>query len=306
MKKLFNIFIGEVKNMYLRIFLLIMLTSLPINSFANPGVYEDCYYETGDRISISVFGQVSKDIESGIFSYSYTVKSNPQSEQDVWKFRIILPEKGIIINATAPLGWGGPGWSGKTTKYSHLREIKPPYRIGWTTPEGKDIKPLETVSGFMFQTSFGLPGIVDYYAEGDAPLPRCPEGMAVDFIPGYHDLTPYGPGIVGKTIGTTTPPADFKPIEFLDNIISMKHEAFSLGWIKNKGIEQSLDAKLDNAKKKLEQGNNSAAKNILNAFINEVEAQGCATYENCPSGKHLTPEAYALLKYNVQYLIEKL
>ena len=86
----------------------------------------------------------------------------------------------------------------------------------------------------------------------------------------------------------------------------MKHEAFSLGWIKNKGIENSLDVKLDNAKKKLEQGNNIATKNILNAFINEVEAQGCAVYENCPSGKHLTPEAYGLLKYNVQYLLNKL
>ena len=158
----------------------------------------------------------------------------------------------------------------------------------------------------MFQTSFGLPGIADYYAVGDASLPRCPEGMAVDFIPGYHDLTLYGPGIVGKTIGSTPPPADFKPIEFLDYIISMKHEAFSLGWVKNKGIENSLDVKLNNAKKKIEQGNIIAAKNILNAFINEVEAQGCETYQNCPEGKHLTPEAYALLKYNVQYLIGKL
>ena len=77
----------------------------------------------------------------------------------------------------------------------------------------------------------------------------------------------------------------------------MKHEAFKLGWITNQGIEQSLDAKLDNAKKKIEQGNKNAAKNILGAFINEVEAQ---------RDKYLTSEAYGLLKYNVQYLIGKL
>ena len=77
----------------------------------------------------------------------------------------------------------------------------------------------------------------------------------------------------------------------------MKHEAFSLGWITNQGIEQSLDAKLENAKKKIEQGNKNAAKNILGAFINEVEAQ---------RDKHLTSEAYGLLKYNVEYLIGKL
>lgn len=110
----------------------------------------------------------------------------------------------------------------------------------------------------------------------------------------------------GKTIGPTAPPSDFKPLDFLNYIIDLKHQSTSLGWITNKGIENSLDVKLDNAKKKLEQGNIVAAKNILNAFLNEVEAQGCATYENCPSGKHLTPEAYALLKYNVEYLINKL
>lgn len=110
----------------------------------------------------------------------------------------------------------------------------------------------------------------------------------------------------GKTIGPTAPPADFKPVEFLNYIINLKHQASSLGWITNKGIENSLDVKLDNAKAKLNQGNTIAAKNILEAFINEVEAQGCESYEKCPSGKHLTSEAYALMKYNVQYLINKL
>ncbi|MBI4823076.1 MAG: hypothetical protein HY805_02445 [Nitrospirae bacterium] len=109
-----------------------------------------------------------------------------------------------------------------------------------------------------------------------------------------------------KAISPKAPPADFKPLDFLNYIISLKHEASSLGWITNKGIEMSLDAKLEAAKKKLEQGQNGTAKNILNALINEIEAQGCETYDNCPSGKHLLPEAYALLKYNVLYLIERL
>lgn len=86
----------------------------------------------------------------------------------------------------------------------------------------------------------------------------------------------------------------------------MKHEAFDLGWIKNKGILQSLDAKIESAKRALERGQTKTAMNKLNAFINEVEAQGCASYEDCPPGKHLTSEAYGLLKYNAQYLIDHL
>lgn len=100
-----------------------------------------------------------------------------------------------------------------------------------------------------------------------------------------------------KTLGPTAPPADFKPVSFIDYIIFMKHEAFTLGWITNQGIEQSLDAKLENAKMEIAQGNTNTAKNILAAFISEVEAQ---------KDKHLTSEAYGLLKYNAQYLIEKL
>lgn len=47
----------------------------------------------------------------------------------------------------------------------------------------------------------------------------------------------------------------------------------------------------------LTRGNTTAAKNQLNAFINEVNAQ---------AGKALTPDAVALLKFDAQYLISKL
>ncbi len=312
-------------------FIIIFLTILfllPINSFAGTGYYEDCYYETGDRISVSVSGRVLKEEDKGVFLYSYSVKSNPQSEQDVWYFRIILPQKGIIINATAPDGWGGPGWSGKPTKYGHLRqsELPPPYGIGWTAPRGRNMKPSEIVSGFAFRTSFGLPGMVDYYAEGDAPLPRCPEGGAVNFIPGYDDLTPYGPGIVGKTLGPTAPPADFKPIDFLNYIISLKQEAYNLGWIvqgrdddkdkyedEEKGIMKSLDKKLEKAKAELIKGDTKEAIEKLKSFIHEVAGlykEGKEKEEKHEKEKeghsHITSEAYALLKYNAVYLIERL
>lgn len=292
--------------MKLKIILVILLVLLPINVWAGSGNYKGCYYQTGDKVSLTVTGQVFKNAGDGMYSYGYTMYSRSQSEQNVWVFDIILPEKGIIKDADAPTNEWGIGWSGKQTEYAEKLELKPPYSIGWTTPEGKDIKPSETASGFIFRTSYGLPGVIDYYAEGNVPLPRCEEELEEDIIPGYHDLTPYGPGVVGKTIGPTAPPADFKPLDFLNSIINMKHEAYKLGWIKNEGILKSLDAKLENAKKDIEKGNTRSAKNTLKAFINEVEAQGCESYENCPAGKHLTSEAYGLLKYNAQYLIDHL
>lgn len=173
----------------------------------------------------------------------------------------------------------------------------------------------QTVRGLSFKSK-GLPTILNVAFTGVERAVYSPPGdydtdeVEESFERVYNKLKEQYPEkfeyVIKKTIGPTAPPADFKPIEFLNYVIDLKHQAASLGWITNQGVENSLDAKLDNAKKKIEQGNTTAAKNILNAFINEVEAQGCAVYENCPSGKHLTPEAYALLKYNVQYLIGKL
>ena len=47
----------------------------------------------------------------------------------------------------------------------------------------------------------------------------------------------------------------------------------------------------------LARGQSRTAANVLNALINEVDAQ---------AGKQISPEAAALLKINVQYLINKI
>jgi hypothetical protein len=101
----------------------------------------------------------------------------------------------------------------------------------------------------------------------------------------------------GYTIGPIAPPINFSPSIWLDTLISYKHQALNLGWITNQGIANSLDSKLGSAKSKLAAGDTTGAKNMLNAFVNEVEAQ---------NGKHLSGEAYALLKFNAEYLIQRL
>jgi hypothetical protein len=64
-------------------------------------------------------------------------------------------------------------------------------------------------------------------------------------------------------------------------------------------------AKLTNAKRKLESGDTKVTKNMLKAFLNEVEATSCKEFE-CPGNKPLTSEAYALLFFNGQFLWERL
>jgi hypothetical protein len=166
----------------------------------------------------------------------------------------------------------------------------------------KAAKPGERLSGLVM-ASKGLPGVRRFVAR--------PLYDPNDYYPSVDDVSEEEAQRIvaqvdsdrvrivfsGYTIGPATPPADFKRLAFCDTLISYKHQAFKLGWITNKGILNSLDQKLDNGRKQLERGNNKSAKNILQAFINEVEAQ---------KDKHLSSEAYALLKFNAEYLISKL
>ena len=68
-------------------------------------------------------------------------------------------------------------------------------------------------------------------------------------------------------------------------------------WIPNPGTCRSLESKLENAGRQLRRGNMTTAANTLRAFLNEVEAL---------KEKQLSSEAYALLRFNGEYLLERL
>jgi len=70
-------------------------------------------------------------------------------------------------------------------------------------------------------------------------------------------------------------------------------------------VQQSLLAKLINAKRKLEAGQTTVAKNMLDAFLHEVLGVSCLEF-TCPGNKPLTSEAFALLFFNGQFLVERL
>ena len=64
-----------------------------------------------------------------------------------------------------------------------------------------------------------------------------------------------------------------------------------IGWIDNDGIMNSLLKKVEAIEASIAKGNKTAAKNQLNAFINEVRAQSCESESefvfDCTSGKHI-------------------
>ena len=219
---------------------------------------------------------IELDSKSKIYNYTYSLKNGSKSTGCIGSFEIdiVKPAEGIelskeglvnyisVMNApktdspamvpvtfpTVPTVNTHPIWDGDVSVYgtAYWGSFKYIYEIA----------PGESLSGFVM-TSYGLPAIRDlkikpeYIAEDDDVL-----NMGVSEKEYLNNVAKYLKAFYesiswkGKTIGPTAPPANLNFATFLDYIIDLKHQAVSLGWIKNEGAVTSLDAKLDNAKRR--------------------------------------------------------
>ncbi|MBI5464076.1 MAG: hypothetical protein HY966_03870, partial [Ignavibacteriales bacterium] len=78
----------------------------------------------------------------------------------------------------------------------------------------------------------------------------------------------------------------------------------------NDGIAAKLDKRLDKARAALVKGDSSKAREELREFVKKVEELYKETQEHEKARKNdkvtFTSEAYALLKFNAEYLIDRL
>lgn len=219
-----------------------------------------------------------------------------------------------IIRTVAPVGMESPpNWicGVGTSKKAYWGARDYPYHI----------LPGQSLSG-MILTSYGLPGIRDMTVMPlikNSIYPNI-EKYAVDMdelrkvmMQDRERLS-----FKGITVGPTFPPENFKPLEFLDYLVSLKKQAYYQGWIieknekikgreendKETGIMNSLDKKLEHIRAELMRGDTRGAMNGLKSFMNEVSALYKEGKEIDES--HITSEAFALLYYNAGYLVEQL
>ncbi len=306
-------------------------------------------FQTRDKIDLKV--RVNLTVSNGMFNYSYSLMNGVASEQSVYVFDLHLPYGVSVRDLNAPGSW-------KKVFFSKVPEI-----VRWhATVDRKSrhfkdlLGPGLAQSGFSFKSN-SLPGILIYYSEGWAPPPVFEEGEATDSIPGYTDLTPYGPGVIGRTIGPVVAPDASGMKVLFDTLVSYKHQSVTLGWLRddktrkrdcdemmkgrdwyrkgefgkfrswepdeswdfdhdwNNGIVGVLDKRLDKAKLALGRRDSVHARRDLQIFVMEVEmlnnlskkSEGRDQKREVRNQKPImTSEAYALLKYNAEYLIDRL
>jgi hypothetical protein len=271
--------------------------------------------------AIKIVATVTASSTPGVFNYSYETANPAASTASVWKINVDISKPPGTIDLSSAGLVDGPGFlqeisdtvaSDPTAVVVVPVALQAPVHwrvaisidgtVAWFSATANFfIQPGGSSAGYVI-SSQGLPAIRSFIArpfvDVDTLSVTPPTGQG-DVQRYLNEVTAIEDSVSAKgvTVAPTAPPATFQPVQFLQTIEGYKEQALKQGWINNAGVANSLDVKLNAALAALQMEDSATAKNVLNALLNEVEAQ---------SNKHLSPEAVALLQFNTRYLISKL
>jgi len=233
-----------------------------------------------NKIDVEIKASVIR-IDS-VFRYNYMITNNPNSIQEINGIYFKKLIKSINVE-NYPYGWeyyeffdllAFQDFNSPTIKYKNYH-----IRIG------------ESDSSIKL-SSFGLPSIVSLYAQGYNQEPLDSTLTMDDY---YNNI------LINSfnrfTLGPKEIDSPFVPINFIDTLITYSTKSSELGWITNQSTANKYDSLFTLAKTQLQQNNNNAARTTLQTVLQEVDID---------STDNLTSEAYALIKYNTEYLLSKL
>jgi len=233
-------------------------------------------YPAENQIALQVSASVGAD--GSMRKYQYNIQSLISSIQKVWEFSIFnVPS---YDSSKTPVGWDVDA------------SVIPSQRLTWASSDSSyDIPPGNARSGLAI-VSRGLPCIRDYYARGYIDVPSVsiePDSIVGGRFPenAYH----------GITIGPGNPPHPFRALVFIDTIKAFVNQARSLSWIADQPTSDKYTNYLNTVRSQLQSANLSAAGATLLSIISSTSSD---------STIHISSEAYALIRFNTQYLLTQI
>lgn len=161
-----------------------------------------------NKVKVQVQAAVSLDPATGLYTYHYTVTSDPSSEQDVKVFALDFSPP--ISAVTSPQGWSKSFFDDQDTidwwaQSGPLPPNEPD--TGQIPPPLFPVKPGSSLGGFSFKSPHP-PGRVTFYVTGFAPLPAAPSEAEAESL---MELCPEVSGTFFDLAvrGTTQGPATF-------------------------------------------------------------------------------------------------
>ena len=256
------------------------------------GVYDTLVtvvWEPATKIHPALGFQMQR-LREDTFKYEYSVTNNSSSEQRLVEFG--LEGTGGGVDSTRN------GWSihfvKKINVNAGIASSEDAGRFYWAG--GKGLGRGVTTSGFKILSN-DLPGITNAFFTGNAPLISLPdEGPSFELQRRIAELNEYP---LNRVLMRTVAPLSI-PVEALaviDSLLSYISQSKLLGWIADDATASRYLVSLNTARLRLEQDEIAGVRAALLQVLENADTDSSTT---------LSSEAYALLRYNTEYLLSQL
>lgn len=243
-------------------------------------------YEPATKLDAVIAATVDYDARQNVYRYTYAVTNLPTSKQTLQTF--YLEARAPIHDVSAP---DATWYSVALTDY--LRE-QFKVRGGWTwsqTMHGRvGLLPAQEASGFTY-LSAGLPTVVKCYVRHRGFLKGVGEELPEELHAAIDRVGWKIPQ--GVTVGPVAVPQPFHPATFARKILEMLEVSVQQGWVESSAVAAELRVSLNNLAVSLDQGDTNRASKQIRRLLERVEGE---------KNKSLLSEAYALLRFNLQFL----
>jgi hypothetical protein len=248
-------------------------------------------YTPATRLDAVISATVEYAAEQSAYQYSYLLSNLPTSQRKLQSF--YLETQAPVERVEAP----DESWGYSTALTDYLQE-QFEVKAGWTwsqTRQGRvGLSPGESVAGFSFVSS-GLPAVMKCYVRHHAYMKGTGEEVPEELMSALDPLAWKIPQ--GVTVGPALPPEPFQPAAFARRIRNMVDISAQQGWIESPGLKREFDHMLAQVEDALAKQEKARTSSLLRSLLTRVEAE---------NGKTLLSEAYALLRFNLEYLARQL
>ena len=279
-------------------------------------------YEPSTKIDPIIQSYVIKTTE-GNFLYRYRITNGSNAKQNLVEFSLHYDSSILIESRTPETSWRNRGR--KIRDYSDINN--PKLVLSWVWRGDQGLESTWSIDSCIISSN-GLPSITNSYTRAVHHTLVWPADQKdnswidINSELGRLEVYPIN-NVLRKTIGPKLVPGQFDKIIFLDTLLSYTRQSVQLGWLKstrdddcdddeqpNDGVSKNIEKRIEKAKKELMKGDSVKARKELEKLVKKVGKIYKKSEEGEKKKKEseitMTSEAYALLKYNTEYLIERL
>jgi hypothetical protein len=264
----------------------------------------------GDSVQVSVCAVLIKN-QDGSISYTYAVRVLPSSPQAMTAFTLEIgtlrriEQNALVIDTIPNRNWGASLAYPTVKPDSFLRAEITWVPLDTLTSLADQFRPplSVVVPGDSLTISVriaALPTIQRYWASGwYAPMTvEELDSLVTAGFPENDVLRPwYSDALAGKTVSPRLTFTTLNPTLMIDSLLYYTFESRNLTWIANQSTADKYTGLYTRAKSDFQQNNTTSARARLDTVLRQIPLDSVA---------NLTSEAYALLKFNTEYLLSQL